>query len=98
MRLIAFLLIASVILTLAKALTLVLILVFLASLLWALITRPLELLGFLLIALLTEAVSLRPLTTIFCIAGVATLVAIRGSAGSEPGQKRVCGDDKNDSA
>lgn len=79
MRLVGFLLIASVILTLAKALTLVLILVFVSSLLWAVITRPLELLGFLLIALLIEALSLRPLITILCIAVVATLVVIRKS-------------------
>lgn len=88
MRFLAFLIIASIILSIARALTLVLILVFVISLAWAVITRPVELLGFLLIALLIEAVSLRPLTTIFCIAGVATLVAIRGN-GSTPDQRRA---------
>lgn len=77
MRLVAFLLIASVILTLAKALTLILIFVLVSSLVWAVITRPLELLGFLLIALLTEALSLRPLITIFCIAVVVVIVTVR---------------------
>lgn len=77
MRFLAFLIIASVILSLARALTLVLIFVFVISLLWAVISRPLELLGFLSIALLMEALSLRPLTTIICFAGLAAIVAIR---------------------
>ena len=77
MRFLAFLIIASVILSLARALTLVLILVFVISLLWAVITRPLELLGFLLIALLAEALSLRPLITILCIAVVFAIVIVR---------------------
>jgi hypothetical protein len=76
MRFLAFLIIASVILSLARALTLVLILVFVVSLLWAVITRPLELLGFLLIALLMEALSLSPVTTILGIAGIAALAII----------------------
>lgn len=97
MRFLAFLIIASVILSLARALTLVLILVIVTSLLWAVITRPLELLGFLLILLLVEALSIRPTTTLLCVAGVAALVAIRGN-GSTPGEKRESGDRKNDSA
>jgi hypothetical protein len=77
MRFLAFLIIASVILCLARALTLVLILVFVVSLIWALLTRPLELLGFLLIALLMEALSLSPVTTILCITGLAAIAFIR---------------------
>ena len=77
MRFLAFLIIASVILSLARALTLVLILVFAVLFLWAVITRPLELLGFLLIALLMEALSLSPVTTILCVAGFAAITVIR---------------------
>lgn len=92
MRFLAFLIIASVILSLAKALTLVLILVFVVSLTWAVITRPIELLGFLLIAFLTEALSLRPLTTIIGIAAIAAFVVSRkpaqppGDAGAKDGR------------
>ena len=77
MRFLAFLVITGVILSLARALTLVLILIIVASLLWALITRPLELLGFLLIALAMEALSLSPMATILSLAGIAALVVIR---------------------
>ena len=77
MRFLSFLIIAGVVLCILRAATLALILIIIASLLWAVITRPLELLGFLLIALLMEALSLRPLTTILCIAGVTLIVSIR---------------------
>lgn len=77
MRFLAFLIIASVILSLARALTLVLILVFVISLLWAVITRPLELVGFLLITLVMEALSLQPLATILCFVTVVAIVSIR---------------------
>lgn len=80
MRFLAFLIIASVVLCILRAATLALILIIITSLLWAVITRPLELLGFLLIALLMEALSLSPVTTILCIAGVAALAIIRGPA------------------
>ena len=80
MRFLAFLIIASVILCVLRAVTLALILIFVVSLAWALLTRPLELLGFLLIALLMEALSLSPVTTILCIAGIAALAIIRRPA------------------
>ncbi len=81
MRFLAFLIIASVILSLARALTLVLILVLAISLLWALFTKPMELLGLVLLALMTEALSSRPATTIVCVAFVATIIAVRRPAG-----------------
>ena len=77
MRFLAFLIIASVILCVLRAVTLALILIFAVSLVWAVLTRPLELLGFLLIALLMEALSLSPMTTILCIAGLAAIAVIR---------------------
>lgn len=77
MRFVAFLIIACVIISVARTLMPVLIFTFIISILWAMITRPLELLGFALILLMTESLSLRPLTTILCVAGVATLVVIR---------------------
>lgn len=83
MRFLAFLIIASVILCVLRAVTLALILVFIVSLMWAILTRPLELLGFLLIALLMEALSLSPVITTLCIAGVSALAIIRGPTEKE---------------
>ena len=77
MRFLAILIIASVILSVAKALTLALILLLLVSITWALITKPCELFAFLLFGLLSTALSARPATTILCIAAVAIVVAVR---------------------
>ena len=84
MRFLAFLIIASVILCVLRAVTLALILIFVVSLAWAILTRPLELLGFLMIALLMEALSLSPVTTILCVAGLAAIAIIRKPAGEAP--------------
>lgn len=77
MKVLVFLLVASVIISVARALTPVLILTVIASLLWAVIRRPLELLGFVTLLLLSESLSLRPVTTILCVAFVASLIVIR---------------------
>ena len=81
MRLIVFLLVAGVIIGVARALMPVLILTVIASLLWAVITRPLELLGFVTLLLMAESLSLRPVTTILCVAGVAAFALVRRPIG-----------------
>lgn len=98
MRFLAFLIVAGVILCVLRAVTLALILVFVVSLVWAILTRPLELLGFLLIVLLMEALSLSPVTTIVCVALVVSIAVIRKPAGgvhsreSSPPPRPLIGD------
>ena len=77
MRFLAFLIIASVILCLARALTLVLVLMLAVSLIWAVITKPLELLGFLMLMILSQLISASPTASIIAIATVAILVVLR---------------------
>lgn len=76
MRILVFLIIAGVILNLLKALTLALVLLLIILLLWALITRPRELLGFLILGLLSTSLQAKPVVTILCIAAVAVLGTI----------------------
>ena len=77
MRFLAFLIIASVILCLARALTLVLVLMLAVSLIWAVITKPLELLGFLMLMILSQLISASPTASIIAIATVAILLVLR---------------------
>ena len=84
MRLLAFLLVAAVILSVARALTIVLILAVVALLVWALITRPLEMLGLAFLGLLSGALQSRPTTTIMCVAGIAALTSLRSSSDPSP--------------
>ena len=86
MRFLAFLIIAGVILSLARALTLVLILMLAVSLIWAVITKPLELLGFVLLMLMSQLISASPLASIIALTTVAIIVVLRNPSGepSEP--------------
>ena len=84
MRLLAFLLIAAVILSVARALTIVLILAVVALLVWALITRPVEMLGLAFLGLLSGALQARPTTTIMCVTGIAALTTLRNSCEPKP--------------
>lgn len=80
MRFLATLVIAGIILSVIKALIPALILLLAVSLVWALITKPFELLGFAFLCLISAALQLRPATTIMCIAGVALFLGIRRPA------------------
>lgn len=77
MRFAAFLIIACVIIGVARAVTPVFVLTLIISLVWAVINRPLELMGFAVLLLVAESLSLRPLTTILCVAFVVSLVVVR---------------------
>lgn len=83
MRLLTFLLVAGVILSVAKAITPVLILLVVALALWVIVIRPIEVFGVMLLGLLTGALQARPTTTILCISGIASLVALRNSPNRE---------------
>ena len=98
MRLLGVVLIACIMLSAARAMTIVLLLILAISITWALITRPLELLGFLFLGLLSGALQARPTITIMVLATVAILFLIRGNAKSEFSQKHLAGVDGNDSA
>lgn len=80
MRFLAFLIMAGVILSLARALTLVLVLILAVSLIWAVITKPLELLGFVLLMLLSQLISASPVAFIIALTSVAILVVLRSPA------------------
>ena len=80
MRLLVLLLVAGVIIGVARALMPVLILAVIASLFWALIKRPLELIGFVTLFLMANALTLQPVVTILCVAFVVSLIVIRKPA------------------
>lgn len=77
MNLIVFLLVAGVTIGVARAMMPILILTAISSLLWAVITRPLELLGFVTLLLMAEALSLQPVATILSVAFVVSLIVVR---------------------
>lgn len=93
MNLIVFLLVAGVTIGVARAMMPILILAAISSLFWAVITRPLELLGFVTLLLMAEALSLRPLTTILCVAGLVALVVIWKPANHPSGRSDLSGSD-----
>lgn len=100
MRLIAFLFIACVIIAVARAVMPVLILTVISSLLWALITRPLELVGLAFILLLSQSISISPVITIVGVAFVIAIAVVREPvrpSGSNMGNKNGADSGKLDS-
>ncbi len=77
MRFLAFLIVAGVILSVAKALTFVLILLIALSLIWAVLTKPYELAAFVILTALCEIVTAHPLVALLAGFTLAALIVCR---------------------